>query len=76
MQWPLMTEWMMMAFTEWGTVCRPRFYGWRTALLTMIRCGAITEVEAHKAFPLGTGPMTEWYVEQIFNFKPWGGVVN
>lgn len=68
-QWPLSTEWMIVEFTEWGTVWKPKFYGWRTALLTMMRVGAITEVQAHKAFPIGLGPAGEWYLEQIYNFK-------
>jgi hypothetical protein len=72
-QWPLSTEWMIMDFTEWGTVCKPKFYGWRTALLTMIKNGAITELEAHKAFPLGSGEVTAWYLQQIFDFKLDGG---
>lgn len=73
-QWPCSTEWMVMDFTEWGTVYKPRFYGWRTALLTMIRCGAITEAEAHKAFPVGAGPAGQWYLEQIYNFNLEGAV--
>lgn len=74
-QWPLMTEWMIMEFTEWGTVWKPKFYGWRTALLTMIRAGAITALEAHKAFPLGSGEATAWYLQQIFDFSMGNGVV-
>jgi hypothetical protein len=74
-QWPLMTEWMILNFTEWGTVWSPKHYGWRTALLSMIRCGAITEIEAHQAFPLGTGDQTAWYLQQIFDFKNGKGVI-
>ena len=69
MQWPLSTEWMIVEFTEWGTVWKPRFYGWRTALLTMIRNGAITETEAHQAFPLGHGDAGQWYLQQIYEFQ-------
>jgi hypothetical protein len=68
-QWPLATEWMIVQFTEWGTVWKPKHYGWRTTLLTMIRCGAITEVQAHKAFPVKAGPAAEWYLEQLYDFK-------
>lgn len=75
-QWPLMTEWMIMQFSEWGTVWKPKHYGWRTSLLTMIRCGAITEMQAHKAFPVGSGPAGEWYLQQIFDFKLDGGIVH
>ncbi|MGA9668398.1 MAG: hypothetical protein WBQ94_04275 [Terracidiphilus sp.] len=74
-QWPLSTEWMVMEFTEWGTVRKPKFYGWRTALLTMIRCGAIKETDAHKAFPLGQGEAAGWYLQQIFDFKLEGGTI-
>jgi len=69
MQWPLGTEWMVMAFTEWGTVWKPKYYGWRTALLTMIRAKAITETEAHRAFPVLPGPAGEWYMQQIYEMK-------
>ena len=75
-QWPLTTEWMIMEFTEWGTVCKPKFYGWRTALLTMLRAKVITETQAHKAFPVGTGPAAEWYLQQIYDMKLLGGSVN
>jgi hypothetical protein len=75
-QWPLSTEWMILEFTEWGTVWKPKFYGWRTALLTMIRCGAITPIEAHKAFPVGSGEASAWYLQQIFDFNLQGGVIH
>jgi hypothetical protein len=74
-QWPLSTEWMIVQFTEWGTVWKPKFYGWRTALLTMIRCGAITSLQAHKAFPVGTGEASAWYLQQIFDFNLQGGMI-
>jgi hypothetical protein len=74
-QWPLMTEWMIMEFSEWGAVWKPKFYGWRTALLTMIRAGAITEIQAHKAFPVGSGEAAGWYLQQIFDFQMGNGVV-
>jgi hypothetical protein len=75
-QWPLSTEWMILEFTEWGTIWKPKFYGWRTALLTMIRCGAITPIEAHKAFPVGSGEGSAWYLQQIFDFNLQGGVIH
>ena len=75
-QWPLSTEWMIVEFTEWGTVWKPKFYGWRTALLTMIRCGAITPTEAHKAFPVGSGEASASYLQQIFDFNLQGGVIH
>lgn len=75
-QWPLSTEWMIAEFTEWGTVWKPKFYGWRTALLTMIQNGAIKEVEAHKAFPVGPGEASAHYLQQIFDFNLQGGVIH
>jgi hypothetical protein len=75
-QWPLGTEWMIIEFTEWGTVWKPKFYGWRTALLTMIRVGAITEAQAHKAFPVGSGEAGAWYLQQIYDFKLEGALIH
>ena len=68
-QWPVTTEWMIVNFTEWGTVWNPRYYGWRTSLLQLIKEGAVTEVEAHHAFPLEPGPAADWYEEQIYKFN-------
>lgn len=69
LQWPLGTEWMIMSFTEYGAVFAPKFLGWRTALLTMIRAGVITEKEAHKAFPVPSGPAAAWYLEQLMMMR-------
>lgn len=66
LQWPLMTEWMVMHFDEYGVPYAAKYKGWRTALLTMIRTHAITEEEAHKAFPVGSGPAAAWYLEQLY----------
>jgi hypothetical protein len=68
LQWPFGTEWMVMKFDEFGVPRTPRFIGWRTALLALIRNGAITAIEAHRAFPVGTGPQASWYKQQIFEF--------
>jgi hypothetical protein len=65
-QWPLSTEWMVMSFTEYGVPKRAKYLGWRTALLTMVRTRAITEEEAHRAFPVGSGPAGDWYLEQLW----------
>jgi len=65
LQWPAMTEWMIMSFSQYGAVYAAKFLGWRTALLTMVRCKAITEKEAHKAFPVPSGPAAQWYLEQL-----------
>jgi hypothetical protein len=42
----------------------------------MIRCGAITPTEAHKAFPVGSGEASAWYLQQIFDFNLQGGVIH
>lgn len=67
LQAPLGTEWMIMDFDEFDVPTQAKYLGWRTALLTMIRCGAITEAEAHKAFPVGSGPAADWYMEQLYD---------
>jgi hypothetical protein len=65
----LMTEWMIMHFNEYGVPTSAKYKGWRTALLTMIRSRAITEEEAHKAFPVGSGPAAGWYLEQLYRIR-------
>lgn len=69
LQAPLGTEWMIMGFDEFGVPTSAKYVGWRTALMTMIRARVITEAEAHQAFPLGTGPAAEWYLEQLFMWR-------
>ncbi len=67
LQWPLGTEWMCMHFNEYGVPTEAKFLGWRTALLTMIRCKAITEAEAHQAFPLvAENRAAQWYLQQLY----------
>jgi hypothetical protein len=75
LQWPCGTEWMVCNFDEWGIATDAKFLGWRTALLTMIRCGAITEKQAHKAFPVGSGPAGNWYLEQLLMWRNTTGAV-
>lgn len=65
LQYPLGTEWMIMRFNEYGVPTTAKYLGWRTALLSMITLGVITEKEAHKAFPLKEGPASAWYREQL-----------
>ena len=69
LQFPCGTEWMVMRFDEYGVPTTAKYLGWRTALLSMIQLGVITEKEAHKAFPLGTGPAADWYRQQLFIFR-------
>jgi len=76
LQWPCGTEWMIMRFDEYGVPTTAKYLGWRTALLSMIQLGIVTEAEAHKAFPLGTGPAAGWYKEQLFIMRSQKGMVN
>jgi len=70
LQWPLGTEWMVMAFTEYGVPKYAKFLGWRTALLSMITLHVITEEEAHKAFPLREGQHASmWYRQQLYELR-------
>jgi hypothetical protein len=75
LQWPVGTEWMVMNFNEFGVPTTAKYLGWRTALLTMIRCGALTEANAHKAFPVGSGPAASWYLEQLMKMRNVAGSV-
>ena len=76
LQYPCGTEWMVMRFDEYGVPTTAKYLGWRTALLSMIQLGVITEKEAHQAFPIGTGPAGEWYREQLFILRTQKGTVN
>lgn len=76
LQWPCGSEWMVMRFDQYGVPTEPKYLGWRTALLSMIQLGVITEKEAHKAFPLSLGPAGDWYREQLFMLRARTGVVN
>jgi hypothetical protein len=75
LQWPCSTEWMVCNFNEFGVVTSPKFLGWRTALLTMIRNQAITERQAHLAFPVKSGPAAEWYLQQLMEWRTMTGKV-
>lgn len=75
LQWPCGPEWMIPKFDEWGVPVRARYLGWRTALLSLIEKKVITEKEAHKAFPLGTGPAGDWYRQQLFELRSRDGVL-
>ena len=76
LQWPCGTEWMVMRFDEYGVPTTAKYLGWRTALLSLVQLGVITEKEAHKAFPLGSGPAKAWYEEQLFILRSQKGMVN
>jgi hypothetical protein len=69
LQWPQGTEWMIMRFDEFGVPRTPKYIGWRTALLALVRTCVITPDEANRAFPVSNGPAGAWYRQQLFE---WG----
>jgi len=75
LQFPCGPEWMVMRFDEYGVPTSAKYLGWRTALLSMIDLGVITEREAHRAFPLATGPAGNWYRQQLKAMRDRDGVV-
>lgn len=76
LQWPFGTEWMVMRFDSYGVPTRAKYLGWRTALLTMIQLGVITEKEAHKAFPVVANEASSWYRQQLMMLRNEGKTVN
>lgn len=75
LQYPCGPEWMIPRFDEYGVPTSAKYLGWRTALLSMIDLGVITQKEAHKAFPLETTPASAWYREQLFMMRSRDGMV-
>jgi hypothetical protein len=75
LQWPCSTEWMVCNFNEFGVVTSPKYLGWRTALLTMIRNQTITEKQAHLAFPVSSGPAADWYLKQLMEWRTMTGTI-
>lgn len=69
LQFPNSTEWMIVRYDEYGVPTTAKYLGWRTALLSMIQLGVISESDAHKAFPLGTSPAGDWYRSQLFDWR-------
>jgi hypothetical protein len=70
LQWPLGTEWMIMRFNAYGVPTSAKHLGWRTALLSMIMCGVLTEAEAHKAFPIKQlNSASIWYRAQLYALR-------
>ena len=72
---PVNPEWMVMRFSEYGEPTCPKYLGWRTPLLSLIAQRIITEKEAHRAFPLGSGPAADWYRQQLFELRSREGVL-
>lgn len=74
LQFPIGTEWMLMKFDSYGVPKYAKYLGWRTALLSMISLGVITEDEAHKAFPLRADHASLWYRAQLYQLRNGGRV--
>ena len=72
---PVNPEGMVMRFSEYGEPPCPKYQGWRTPLLSLIAQRIITEKEAHRAFPLGSGPAADWYRQQLFELRSREGVL-
>jgi hypothetical protein len=72
LQYPVGTEWMIMRFNEYGIPTSAKHLGWRTALLSLITLGIITEAEAHKAFPVRAAPASVWYRAQLYQLRNGG----
>jgi hypothetical protein len=77
LQYPCSSEWMVMKFDEYGVPTTPKYLGWRTALLALIKQGIITERESILAFPLvSMSDASAWYREQLFMIRNERGTVN
>lgn len=74
LQYPCGSEWMVMKFDEYGVPTSPKYLGWRTALLSLILNGIITEKQAHQAFPVGEDEASDWYRQQLSIFRNRHGV--
>jgi hypothetical protein len=76
LQYPCGPEWMVPRFDEYGVPTTAKYLGWRTALLSMIDLRVISEKEAHKTFPLASGPASTWYRQQLYEIRGRYGVMN
>jgi hypothetical protein len=72
LQWPLGTEWMIVRINEYGVPTTAKYLGWRTALMSLIMLGIITETEAHKAFPVKESAASLWYRAQLYHWRNGG----
>lgn len=72
LQYPIGTEWMVMKFDNYGVPLYAKFIGWRTALLSLISLGIITEKQAHTAFPVEGNHASLWYRAQLYQMRNGG----
>lgn len=69
LQYPYGPEWSVMRFNDYNVPTREKYKGWRTALLTMIVAGVLSEAEAHKCFGEPRGMASLFYREQLYNHR-------
>lgn len=69
LQYPYGPEYSIMRFDQYNVPTNEKYRGWRTALLSLILRGVLTEEEAEKAFGPALGPASEFYREQLFHHR-------
>ena len=67
LQFPYSYEFSVMRWNEYGVPTNEKFRGWRTALLDLIRAGAVTKDQAYRAFGHPTGPVASSYMKELQN---------
>jgi hypothetical protein len=65
LQYPYGPEYEIMRFDKYDVPTEPKYRGWRTVLLELIRNRVITEEEATRAFGPATGPAATAYLAQL-----------
>lgn len=66
LQYPYGPEYSLMRFDEYNVPIKERYRGWRTALLTLISAGVLSEAEAERCFGPASGVASEFYREQLY----------
>jgi hypothetical protein len=62
-------EYSVMRFSRYNVPTREKYRGWRTALLVLIHLEIVTERQAELAFGPATGPASEFYLQQLYEFR-------
>jgi hypothetical protein len=65
LQDPCGPEYSIMRFNEYNVPTNEKYRGWRTALLTLILTGVVTEEEAERSFGPAIGEAACFYREQL-----------
>ena len=70
LQYPVGAEWTVMRFDEYNVPTNEEFHGWRSAVLSLIVQGVITEREAEKAFgKVVENPASLFYRQQLADYR-------